>query len=284
VFSVEEKQLFFADVASKLGPGGPPLAKSAVPADRAEPVTEPAAPQVPADAPSGANWDQWVRPETLQDEITAQVTALGATVKTPTAFKSGGFRAARVSLSMLATLFSVLAEYPGEVRFKAQAAELVPVIARAGFNCKVGSDPAYREAKLRAEDLNSLVRGGRVEVPAGLQTEDWENAADRAPLMTRMEQAQRERLGAMAGSAEALEKSQNELLVEAEILALLAQVIQSPRYEFAEEESYQQAAQALQQSAQQLTDAIRAKNLDQVQSSLRQINKSCDACHADFRS
>jgi len=287
-FSVEERQLFFADVAAKLGSGGPPLAKeeTTTTGSGSTPVANSDAPAAqPVVAAEGkGNWERWIRPESLQDEITAQVAALGAAVKTPTAFKSGGFRAARVSLSVLATLFSVVAEYPGEVRFKEQAAALVPAISRAGFNCKVGSDPAYREARLRWEDLSELVRGGRVEAPAGITAGDWENVADRAPLMTRMEQSLRERFGEGSANRDALEQEQEKLLVEAEVLAVLAQVIQSPRYEFAEEASYQRMAGELQQAAEDLAEAIRAKNVDQVQTSLRQVNKACDTCHGDFRS
>ena len=54
---------------------------------------------------------------------------------------------ARDNFSLLAVLFAVIGQYDGEVRWQKDAANLRTLFGRAGFNCKVGTDNSFSEAK-----------------------------------------------------------------------------------------------------------------------------------------
>src|SRR5690606_7859631 len=110
-----------------------------------------------------AGWSNTIEAETIEDEIKRLHKRLAEIVTTPGPFKSGGYTAARVNYNELALLFGIIAEYDGEIRWKAKASGLRDAFGRVAANCKVGTDQSYNEAKLRLQDLDELIRGGEVE-------------------------------------------------------------------------------------------------------------------------
>ena len=90
-------------------------------------------------------------------------------------------------------------------------------LARAGVNCKVGSDASYQEAKARFVDLETLIRGGSVDLAPPDGDAVWPRVADRSTLMTRLEAAQQERLAASTASADAFAENLATVTHEADI-------------------------------------------------------------------
>lgn len=110
-------------------------------------------------------------------------------------------------------------------------------LGRAGFNCKVGTDSTYKEAKAHSEELTGLLRGDFLEPAksdsAASETSlAWPKVADRSPLMKRLEQAEQQELSPGVANEADFNQAASRLLNEAEIVAALAEVITREGYEF----------------------------------------------------
>ncbi len=290
------RDTFFSDARAKLGPGpapgsaeataaartAAPVAATATPSSSAEKETPAASPQAPSE-PSAASWSALISAETLEDEVKAQVNPLAAAVQSPTAFKGKGHETARQDFSLLAVLFAVIGQYDAQVRWQAEAPSLRDLFARAGFNCKAATDSSFNEAKRRSQDLAELVRGGAVETRPAEADFEWPAIANRPPLMKRMEQSLRERLDPWTASDRDFAKNRAAIEHEAQLLAVLARVIKSEGYDYAEDESYRKYIDQLEQQCLELIDACKTSTLPKAQSATRLLNKTCDACHGEYR-
>jgi len=119
-----------------------------------------ASPPTAAEAvPDGFRWSSLVSEETLTDEIKNRRADLAAAVAKSSDFKGGGYDSAREALSTVALAFGVIAAYDQpDVRWRKDAAT-AHLFARAGANCKVGTDQSFTESNARLEDLESLIQG-----------------------------------------------------------------------------------------------------------------------------
>jgi hypothetical protein len=229
-------------------------------------------------------WSQLISADALETEIKRAAKALDGSVTTPSAFKGGGFRNARRELSELAVLFAVAAQWNGEVRWKNSAAGLRDVFARSAANAKVGSDPTFREAEVRKQELADLIRGARPQVPkAAAAVEDWSKVAARPPLMQRLNIAHQERLLRRLADEKVYEKSRDEIRHEAQVVALLASVIHRPSYEFSDDETFAGYAIELQQAANDVAAAAESNNFEQARDALNRATNACANCHDGYR-
>ena len=125
------------------------------------------------EAAAGGNWSKLIDAETIETEIKRLSQQVGKDVTTPAPFKGGGYKDCRRDFSVLAALFAVSAEYDGDVRWKDVGRHFRDVFARAGHNCKVGTDQTYQEAAQRKQDLADLSRGSRPKTAAAERKADW---------------------------------------------------------------------------------------------------------------
>ena len=138
---------------------GPITSKSAhVATAAASPTASPTEAGNPPPAASADGWSKLIDAETIETEIKRLSQELAKTVTAPAQFKGGGYKDCRRQFSVLAALFAVAAEYDGEVRWKDAAPRLRDVFAKAGHNCKVGTDQTFQEAVQRKQDLADLDR------------------------------------------------------------------------------------------------------------------------------
>ncbi|HEY1601317.1 MAG TPA: cytochrome c [Pirellulales bacterium] len=275
-------ETFFTDARERLGTGPAPGEATPQAADDATPSAPSL--KVPSTVPSGSRWSPLVSSTTLENEVKAQVQPLATAVQTPTGFKGGAYKAAREELTLLGVLFGVIGQYDGEVRWQKDANSLRDLFGRAGSNCKVGTDNSFNEAKLRSQDLSELVRGGTLEARDAKEDFQWPEVANRPPLMKRMERSLRERLGPWTGSKGEFTKHRDAILHEAELLAVLARVIKTEGYEYADDATYREYVDQLERQCQEIIEATKNGELPKAQSAASQMNKTCDACHGDFRS
>lgn len=283
-------QLFFPNALEAVGPGEPPkLADAATPATRppstsSAPISAPPGAVTP-DAPSAGNerWSGLVDGVVLEDEIKKHVPLLNESVRTVGSFRGGGFRDARRQLSMVAVMFGVVAEYDGDVRWQRQAAGLRDLLAAAAARCENGTQAAFDEAKLRSQDLADSVRGAALDVPDAVVPAPWPEVAERRQLMLRLEEAMRNRLGPWTASPEEFASHRDDVIHEAQVIAVLARVMQHGDYEFGDDDTYLEYAKSLESYCRDLVEAARRDELDKVQSATSHVNQSCDACHGDYR-
>ena len=276
------KNTFFEDVAKKVGPGQPGggrTATAAVPGT-SQPAT--ATPGNAAPAAGGYSWSKLADAETLEAEIKKSINALGPAVETPGRFKTQNLQARRY-YSSLAVWFGVAANYDGDIKWKDKAASLRDGMAKAGFNSKVGSEQAYQEAKARYEDLRALQQGGSLKLPAAEASAEWKTVADLTELMKRMEEAGKNSLTPWTASANEFKANKDKILHEAQLLAVLAEVIKHPSYEYGADANFVKYAEELRGGCLDMAEGAKTDNYDKARAGAAVMSKACDACHGEFR-
>jgi hypothetical protein len=233
---------------------------------------------------TGFSWSQLITAEVIEDEVKQISRRLSTEIDKPGPFKGGDFKKARTSLSTLAFLFGVTAEYNAEIRWKAEAAGLRDRFSRAGFNCKVGTDQSYEQAKARRGELEDLIRGDRPSTTPASTDQAWFKIADRTPLMQRLEAAVDGKISPAIGSAGNFRRQRSTLTHEAQIVAAIAKVIAADGYDYADDEIYLEYAERLQEAARQLGEAAEKRDYQTAREAAGEMNKACSECHEDYRS
>jgi len=276
---------FFATDAKSHLTGERPAASSApAPATKGQqmPAAEEVATDTPAAAAAGGGWSALISGDALMAEVKSWQPVLNEHLASLGAFNGGGYRKLRPAFSMMAVSMAIIAEYEGEVRWKDQAPAARDGFAKAGYNLKVASDSSFKEAKLRAEDLAALLRGEDVSAAADAEF-SWEKVSARPPLMSRLEAAHKERLSPATSNDADFAKRSEEILHEAQIVAVLAEVIKKEGYEYADDEGYQEYCDNMKAAALELIEAVNTKNGDAARRAVGAMGKACDDCHGDFR-
>lgn len=283
-FDTSVEEIFFSDAREVLGPGQPggvlPTASTATPGAMTPTGSSSSTEPLPA---GEVAWSTLVTAESLESEVKAMVQPLADATKLPTTFKAGGHNELRVMFTHLAIVFGVIADYPGEVRWKDKADGLRKLFAQSAANCKTASDAAYKDAALRAQDLADLVRGGTIDVPPAEPLDNWAEAVAIQPIMQRMEQSRSERLKLWTGSENEFSKNKSNALREAEILAVLAEVITDENFDYGGDETFVAYANDLRTQALAISEAVKQGNFSNAQSAAAKVSQSCDTCHGDYR-
>jgi hypothetical protein len=281
--------VFFPDARDKLVGERPDYASTAKSTHRSLPTpgANASAGGGGGEAPAGGSgfaWSKLISAETIEDEIKSLQTKVSENVTTPAKFKGGGFKEGRRQFTELAFLFAIISQYDGEVRWKNNAGGVRDLMARAGFNCKVGTDASYNEAKLRKEDLEQLVRGGSISAPDANPDAKWDKIADRPPLMQRMEEAQQQRIAPATANAGEFKKNADVILREAELLAAIGQTIGQEGFEFSDDETYLGYAHQMRDAALEIVGAVKGKDYETARAASGKIEKACSSCHEGYRS
>lgn len=237
----------------------------------------------PATAGGEFAWSKLISAEVIEDEVKATEQRLAADLANDNDFKGGGYKSARVNCSVLAVMFAIIAEYDGEVRWKSQAAGIRSGLAHAGFNCKVGTDQALKEARARSEDLQSLIRGGSVDVRAAERKAKWNEVSGRPPLMQRLEQAHHQGMTPWTSNQGEFSKNAAKLAHEAQITAALAEIIQREGFEFADDATYLGHARNIIKHALEVRAASQQNDYNGARTATGAIEKTCNACHEGYR-
>ena len=235
-------------------------------------------------AVGGLKWSALVSEETLTDEIKDMKQVLLGAVGSQSDFKGGGYDKARESFSAVALAFGVIAAYDKEIRWKKDAETARDLFARVGSNCKVGTDQSFNESKLRVADLESLL-DGIAPTARGDREEDfrWSQVAGRPALMSRLESADATLAAASASKAD-FDKAVERVLRDAEIVAVIGEVIQQADYEYFDDDTYRGYASTMRDAALRVRDAAQKKDYETARAALGALKKSCDSCHGDYRS
>jgi hypothetical protein len=232
----------------------------------------------------GFRWSGIVSPDTLTDEVKEQRKAVAAAVASASEFKGGGYEKARDAFSAIALAFGLIAAHDGDVRWKKDAGNARDLFARVGFNCKVGTDGSFAEAKARAADLETLLDGGSPDKKADREEDFvWSQVAARPALMSRLDVAEQATAGIVASKGD-FEKNVEAFLREVEIVAAIGEVIQQPNFEYHDDDTYKGYAGLMRDAAIEARDAARKSDYDGVRKAVGNLKKSCDTCHGDYRS
>lgn len=274
---------FFDDAREKLDGPRPDYASDSG-SSRASVLPHAGSTPEPSTSPATLPWSQIITAETLEAEVKRLSQSLNKSVATPSQFKGGGYKDARRDFSELAVLFAVVAQYDGPIRWKDTAPGLRELFARAAANAKVGTDETYREGTARKYDLTELVRGSRPQAPkAAAEVADWTQVSAREPLMQRLNIALQERLNPWLADAATFRRNQSDVSHEAELTALLANVIHRGEYEYWDDETFAGFAHELQQAAIDASGAATSDNFDQARHAITRAATACANCHDAYR-
>ncbi|PQO40307.1 hypothetical protein C5Y96_01675 [Blastopirellula marina] len=280
--------IFFKDVFAEALQGERPTILSE---NSQAPAMAPSSPaggggmQSPATTGGGkaGEWADIISPGTIQDEVKRLNNQLAETVQNVRKFNGGGFEEARRDFTELAMLFEIIAEHDGDVRWKEFALTARDGFARAGFNSKVGTDNSFKEAKLRAEDVEQLVRGGSIDTREADPKATWDAIADRPPLMQRLEIAYQKRLKPMTASESEFKSNVEEILHEAEIIAAIGHAMQKEGFEYYDDADYVTFSQQMQEAALKVVKAVKENNADAARTAAGDVGQSCTLCHESYR-
>ena len=101
--------------------------------------------------------------------------------------------------------------------------------------------------------------------------------------MNRLQEAAEENLQRWTASAEEFEKHLEELPREAELVAAFASILTKEGMDDSDDDEYRGYAQAMQDAARSLVDAVKLKNQAQASKQVGQIRKACGECHSTYQ-
>ena len=223
-----------------------------------------------------------VSASSLESEFKRVKLRFDSNVASPGAFKSGGFQDARVDLSILATLMAVIYQYDGDVRWKDDAAAARDLLAKTAVSARAGTTTAFREAQQRRSDLQSILSGTGVPNSQEATPNEWASISDRTPLMSYFEELI-ERMEAESYDAAAIKDNQAGTRRDAEMLALLGEVIQQDGMESADEEEYRVHSRDMTTRAKSIVRGIEIQDYAAAETAITNLRESCDNCHQDYR-
>lgn len=227
-------------------------------------------------------WKNLITPNSLEDLVKGSKLELDKIVTTPAAFMGGGFKAARREFSLQAVLFSVIEEYPGEVRWKSNSAIARELLTRAASNTKVGSIRTYNESKKRLLDLSDLVNGASL---AGEARTDiaWGEAIDRSPLMELLKWAFDEHVAKYCASESEFQSKREEIRKYAELISVLGKIAIHEDMPDGSDAEYVAFANEMIARSHDIALAVEANNADQARTSAAKVGQSCTDCHESYR-
>jgi hypothetical protein len=237
----------------------------------------------PTPATGQPAWSKLIDAATVETEIKRLAQAVAGDVSTASAFKGGKYQDCRRHFSVLAVLFAVASEYDGQVRWQDAAAGWRDALARAGRNCKAGTDQTYREATERNADLAELVAGARPSMPRADRAPPWSQIADRPPLMERMNIAHQERLTKWTANEREFAANHDEVRHEAQLVAAIANVIARDGFDYWDDEQFAEYARELRQAATDLAAGAEQNDYATARDASARITKACADCHEGYR-
>ncbi len=224
-----------------------------------------------------------ISPATLEDEIKRLRLELDAVVTTPTAFQSGGFQDARVSLTILASLFAIVTEHNGDVRWKKDAAPARDLLARTALNCKSGSGQVYNEVKQRKNDLEDLVSGTGLPERQAEPENDWSVIADRVPLMTYIESIIEGPLKSGTRDEAAVKAEGDRVRRAAELIASVGEILAKPGLADSDDAEYVNLCRQMTSTAGSITLALDQGDATAVGRAVGAVSQTCAKCHEGYR-
>ncbi len=281
IWSQDVLDEFFVDAREQLVGERP--AKRAADMATNQPAGQGSAATASAEAGGTAPWSQVISGEALAAEVKRIAAALRDPLANPAKFKGGGYKECRGAFNELAVLFAVIAEYDGDVRWQEDAPALRDALARAARNCKTGTDQTFAEGAELQTQLDDLIRGERLGGKPGPAPENWSDLADRPLLMTRMETALQEGISPALSNARDFSRKAVDVQQAAEVLSLLAAIIDREEFEYWDDDTFQEHSGALRAASRDLTRAASEANYEAARAAAGRASQACSACHEGYR-
>ncbi len=235
-------------------------------------------------AAGGSNvWKERISGASIEDLVKECKRRLDGFVTTPPKFSAGSYKDARREFTLLAILFAAIEQYPEDIRWKNSAAHARARFGRIAANAKVATLPAFNEAKLRLEDLASLLKGTTLTDTVAAPELNWSELADRTPSMQILEWALREHVLPNTASEAQFKSKNEEILTYAELIGLLGETLHQPGMTDADDEEYKTWTKKMISETSRIVDAVKLNNSTLAREAAGQLDQSCNGCHNTFR-
>lgn len=269
--------VFFDDVKSQLVGSLPPVGN--VTASIKTPSKSNAEPT----ASSEENvWKRRIDAAAIEDLVKSSKSRLDPAIASPAKFAGGGYQTARRDFTVLTVLFGVIEQYPGDIRWKHSAGRAKTDFARIAANAKVGTAPAYNEAKLKNQMFGDLLNGERLEAskdgPAA-----WSDVADRVAMMQVLEWIVKDNLNAAVANPGAFADGATNAKEYAQLAGAIAEILIQDGMTDADAEEYKQWAKEMMAACDQIVAAANKPDIAQTREAISRLEKSCNSCHETFR-
>jgi hypothetical protein len=238
---------------------------------------------------ANSGWSKIISAEALENEIKAAINAVGPNVESKAKWNTG-HRKVRNLYSTMAICFGVIAQFDATVKFQKEATALRDVLAKSAANSKVNDERAMIEAKKLLAELIELRNGGSVSVePASGDSKPY-GVSEVAEVMKRMqicsapEADESKGIERWTSDAARFKGAANEVAHEAQVLAMLAKVLQDPNtFDEANNEVFAKFAKDIEEACQEIGAATKSGNYDVARAAAGKITKACTGCHGAFR-
>lgn len=234
-----------------------------------------------AAAGGGLVWSELLPMENLQSEVKKIQGRLKGWLQGQGTY-NGNYKDIAVDGAVLAALAEIAIEHSGEVGWKANA----PLIREFGYELSqaatgLGKDN-YEKSKAAYDKLDSVF-GGSVPpgAPKAAPKRPFNETADRGGVMKRIEKA-RNHLRDNINTEAKLKAGTDDIVHETLMISSLGKVVTTEGYGSADEQDYQQFAEALINGAKEATTAAKDQSFQKFTDSMNKVNKSCDQCHANY--
>jgi hypothetical protein len=228
-------------------------------------------------------WKERISGQSIEDLVKEGKGRLDTFITTPSKFTGGSYKDARREFTLLAILFAAIEQYPEKIRWQASAALARGRFGRVAANTKIASTPTFNEAKLRMDDLSTLLKGSALTDSAPLTELVWSDIADRVPSMQILEWALREHLNRYVSSEAEFKSHSEDILKYAELVALIGETLHQPGMTDADDAEYKSWSTKMVQEATKLSEAVKLNNPSMAREAAGQLDQSCNACHNTFR-
>jgi cytochrome c556 len=220
---------------------------------------------------------------TLEDEIKSIQRRIATAIENEGDFRAQGHRQLRPHLATAAIVFAVINQFDEPVRWQADSGTARDRFVRATQNARAGSAQVLRQVAERAQDLEDLIRGGRLTGPASAAPLIWPELADRQLMMQRLEVGWKTTLEPGVASPASVEQHQAALVHESEMTALLATVLKQPDMPDSADDEYRQWCERLERAALELREAAQKNDPAAARQAFDDAQSQCAACHEVYR-
>ena len=231
---------------------------------------------------SNQSWSKIIDASVIEDEVKTLQQEINLLVTTPVMFQTK-YNDVNERFEVLSMLFAIIRQYDADIRWDEYAPTAQYLFQQAAVASRNGAAKGFQYCKARKEDLQELVRGGSIiandQVPEAV---DWSVAANRSPIMVRLETAN-EALKRMTSNENEFKSSSEDVFRISNMVAAMAKVIVQDGMPEAEEETYLEFSQQMKSAALELKSAVKLNDFNAASSAANAVSQSCADCHSEWR-
>lgn len=238
-------------------------------------------PDVAKPAAGGESWTDVLPAENLQAEMKKVQNRLKASMQNPGTY-NGNYKEIAVDGAVIAGLAGMAIEHSGDFSWKKNA----PLIRDFGYDLSQAATGLgkenYEKTKVAYEKLDSVFSGSiPPNSPTPAPKRPFGETADRTGLMKRIDRA-RGHLRDNINTEAKLKADTEGVVHETLMISSLGKIVATEGYSSADEQDYQQFANALINGAKDATAAAKDQSFQKFTDAMNKVNKSCDQCHANY--